>query len=102
MVDYAILRRFYPNKAIFENSTDDLGEEAMNKTEPPDDDFLAMLPPHIFGFDIESKTWSKCRTGIHDPLPKLSFETRWLTGSQGLSESIARQPLPGIRTPSIG
>lgn len=60
MVDYAMLRRFYPNKPIFDNNTDDLGEEAMSKTEPPDDDFLAMLPSCIFGFDIESKAWSKC------------------------------------------
>lgn len=97
-----MLRRFYPNKAIFDNSTDDLGEETMNKTEPPDDDFLAMLPPYIFGFDIDSKTWSKCGTRILDPLPKLSFATQWLTGSQGLSELIARRPLPGIRTLSTG
>lgn len=102
MVDYTMLRRIYPNKRIFENNTDDLGEEAMNKTEPPDDDFLAMLPPYIFGFDIDSKAWSKCRTAIHDPLPKLSFATQWLTGSQGLSELIARRLLPGTRTPSIG
>lgn len=59
MVDYAMLRRIYPNKNIFDYNTDDLGEEAMNKTEPPDDDFLAMLPPHIYAFDIDSKTWSK-------------------------------------------
>lgn len=59
MVDYAMLRRMYPDKTIFSNATDDLGEEAMNKIEPPDDDFLAMLPPHIYGFDIDSKTWSK-------------------------------------------
>lgn len=64
MVDYAMFRRIYPNKSIFDDNTDDLGEEAMNKTEPPDDDFLAMLPPYIYGFDIDSKTWSKYETGF--------------------------------------
>lgn len=76
MVDYAMLRRIYPNKAIFDGNTDDLGEEAMNKTEPPDDDFLVMLPSHIFGFDIESKAWSKCGMRIHDPISKFSFATQ--------------------------
>lgn len=73
MVDYAMLRRIYPDKTIFKTTTDDLGEEAMNKTEPPDDDFLAMLPPYIYGFDIDSKTWSKYGTVIHDPIPKLQL-----------------------------
>ncbi|KAL2288349.1 hypothetical protein FJTKL_04389 [Diaporthe vaccinii] len=61
MVDYAMLRRMYLNKAIFKNTIDDLGEEALNKTEPPDDDFLVMLPPYIYGFDIDSKAWKLIR-----------------------------------------
>lgn len=31
----------------------------MNKKEPPNDEFLAMLPSHIDAFDIDSKAWSK-------------------------------------------
>lgn len=76
MIDYTMLRRIYPNKVIFKEATDELGKEAMNKSEPPDDDFLAMLPPYIYGFDIDSKTWSKFRTDIHDPIPKYSFATQ--------------------------
>lgn len=71
MVDYAMFRRIYPNKAIFDNNTDDLGEEAMNETEPPDDDFLAMLPPYIYGFDIDSKTWSKYGADFQDTIAKI-------------------------------
>lgn len=79
MVDYAMFRRIYPSKSIFANAADDLGEEAMNKAEPPDDDFLAMLPPYIYGFDIDSKTWSKYRRSIHSLIPKHSFAAQWLT-----------------------
>jgi hypothetical protein len=31
----------------------------MNKKEPPDDDFLALLPPEIHAFAFSTKTWSK-------------------------------------------
>lgn len=79
MVDYAMYRRMYPNKSIFDDNTDDLGEQAMNKTEPPDDDFLALLPPYILGFDIDSKTWSKHRNSMHSPIPKYSFAAQGLT-----------------------
>lgn len=58
MVDYEMLRRLYPTKDIFESRVDDLGEEAMRKEEAPDDDFLAMMPPHMYAFEIESKAWS--------------------------------------------
>jgi hypothetical protein len=58
-VDYDIYRRFHPNKCIFDDRMDDLGEEAMVKDEPPDDEFLAMLPPEIHAFDLASKAWSK-------------------------------------------
>lgn len=59
MVDYEMFRRLYPDKDIFDGRIDELGGEAMQKSEPPDDDFLAMLPPRIYAFDIESKAWSK-------------------------------------------
>jgi hypothetical protein len=58
MVDYDIYRRLHPKKAIFSDRTDDLGTEAMNKTEPPDDDFLAMMPPEIHAYDFSTKAWS--------------------------------------------
>jgi hypothetical protein len=59
MVDYSIFKRMHPRKPIFSTEADDLGSEAMNKKEPPDDDFLALLPPDIHAFDFSAKTWSK-------------------------------------------
>lgn len=58
MVDYTMFRRMHPSKSIFVYQKDDLGE-AMNKNEPPDDDFLAMLPAQIHAFDLSTKSWSR-------------------------------------------
>jgi hypothetical protein len=44
---------------MFSSQQDDLGKEAMEKDEPPEGDFLALLPPNIHVFDLEDKTWSK-------------------------------------------
>lgn len=62
MVDYDMLRRLYPAKQIFDNKSDDLGEEAMAKSDPPDEEFLMLLPPHVYGFEIEYKVWRKFAT----------------------------------------
>jgi hypothetical protein len=59
MIDYKIFRSMHPSKPIFDDQTDDLGAEAMAKNEPPDDDFLAMMPPRIHAFDLANKAWSK-------------------------------------------
>lgn len=58
MVDYDTYRRIYPRKAIFTSKVDDLGQEAMEKGEPPDDDFLAMMPSKIHAFELTTKAWS--------------------------------------------
>ncbi|KAB2573671.1 hypothetical protein DBV05_g7671 [Lasiodiplodia theobromae] len=57
MVDYQMLKRMHPKKAIFQYKGDDLGEEAMNAKNPPDDDFLALLPSHIHAFSLQRKHW---------------------------------------------
>lgn len=59
MVDYNIFKRMHPHNSLFSTETDDLGSEAMAKNEPPDDQFLALLPPEMHAFDLGAKTWSK-------------------------------------------
>lgn len=58
MIDYHIFRSMHPYNKMFDNQTDDLGAEPMAKMEPPDDDFLAMMPPRIHAFDLANKAWS--------------------------------------------
>ncbi len=38
---------------------DDLGPEAMESDEPPDDSFVLLLPAEILGFGFHDKKWSK-------------------------------------------
>lgn len=59
MVDYNIFKRMHPHNPQFSTETDDLGSEAMSKNEPPDDQFLALLPPEMHAFDLAAKTWGK-------------------------------------------
>lgn len=67
MVDYQMLKRMHPKKAIFQYKGDDLGEEAMNAKNPPDDDFLALLPSHIHAFSLQRKHWCKSSAFLFDP-----------------------------------
>lgn len=57
MVDYQILKRMHKNKNIFKAIRDDLSVEAMESEQPPAGDFLALLPPYIFAFDLQEKSW---------------------------------------------
>lgn len=59
IVDYQIFRRMHKTNNMFVVVRDDLGEEAMNKHEPPEGDFLALLPPYIHGFSLQTKSWRK-------------------------------------------
>ena len=38
---------------------DDLGQEAMQREEPPGDEFLLTLPVVLPGFKMDDKTWSE-------------------------------------------
>jgi hypothetical protein len=49
----------HPKNSVFSSQVDDLGSEAMERKEPPDDHFLALLPPQIHAFDFSTKSWSK-------------------------------------------
>jgi hypothetical protein len=57
MVDYDIYRRLHPHKDMFNSKVNQLSKEAFDATEPPDEDFLALLPPEIHGFDLANKAW---------------------------------------------
>ncbi len=59
MIDYSMFRRMHPQKPIFQDRRDDLGNKAMNEEEPPSDEFLAVLPPQIHAFDFARKSWRK-------------------------------------------
>lgn len=59
MIDYNMFQRMHSRKEMFANRADDLGSEAMNRNEPPSDEFLALLPPEIHAFDFSAKAWSK-------------------------------------------
>ncbi|KAK4185152.1 P-loop containing nucleoside triphosphate hydrolase protein [Podospora australis] len=61
MVDYKMYKRMHPRKKIFEEQADDLGSEAMNKTEPPSDDFLTIMPPEVHAYDLSAKIWKLIR-----------------------------------------
>ncbi|KAM7189870.1 P-loop containing nucleoside triphosphate hydrolase [Rhypophila sp. PSN 637] len=90
MVDYNIFKSLHSTKAIFRNKADDIGKTAMDKDEPPDDDFLAIMPPKIHAFNFTMKSWRLIRvdriTGVtwnKDAFKRLVVppETRELIGA---------------------
>jgi len=62
MVDINTLRLMHPESKVFEKVRrlhDHLGPDAAPGKEPPNDEFLLLLPPNIYGFNMQSKVWSK-------------------------------------------
>jgi hypothetical protein len=59
MIDYNMYRRFYPDREIFADMTDGLEEGVFDSSEPPEGDFLALLPASVHAFDLSRKTWRK-------------------------------------------
>lgn len=60
MIDIAAYRKFHPDAAIFKKRlNDDLGVEAMQAQDPPasQKDFLLLLPPNVYGFNMIEKKW---------------------------------------------
>ena len=64
MVDYNMYKKLHPQNLMFRTQADDLGSEAMNKKEPPDSHFLALLSPELVAFNLSTKTWSKSFKGF--------------------------------------
>ncbi|KAI1130671.1 P-loop containing nucleoside triphosphate hydrolase protein [Nemania abortiva] len=61
MIDYEVFRRMHPKNEIFDLIIDDLGQEVMDRDQPPSDTFLACLPAHIHGYDLSEKAWKLIR-----------------------------------------
>jgi len=60
MIDYTVYRRLYPAKDIFVDHSDKrLSEEAMDQPEPPEGDFVILLPAQVHAFDFATKEWSE-------------------------------------------
>ncbi|KAF7547673.1 hypothetical protein G7Z17_g7565 [Cylindrodendrum hubeiense] len=55
MIDYAMYKRLHPSASIFKFEYLDVEHDWME--EPPEDIFLACLPPKILVFDFSKKTW---------------------------------------------
>ncbi|KAI9869908.1 MAG: hypothetical protein M1830_004937 [Pleopsidium flavum] len=58
MIDTTTYRKMHPDAAKSNPQLrDDLGPKALERDEPPDGDFVMLLPPNIFGFNMQEKKW---------------------------------------------
>ncbi|GAB1316432.1 hypothetical protein MFIFM68171_06642 [Madurella fahalii] len=57
MIDYDMYRRLHPGKQIFRWVATEEERNITDMDNPPNDDFLACLPPGIHGFDFSTKSW---------------------------------------------
>ncbi|KAI9876054.1 MAG: hypothetical protein M1830_007447 [Pleopsidium flavum] len=66
MIDTTTYKKMHPD-AVISNFLlrDDLGPKVLEQDEPPDGDFVMLLPPNIFGFNMQEKKWvNLCVDGI--------------------------------------
>ena len=59
MVDIEMYRRMHSDEEQKPRQPDDLSEEAMNGSDPPEYPFLLLLPTKVRGFGFHDKKWSK-------------------------------------------
>jgi hypothetical protein len=60
MIDIENYRRMHSGDELKPRGPDDLSEEDMDSSEPPDDHpFLMVLPGKVSGFGFHDKKWSK-------------------------------------------
>ncbi|KAI9874942.1 MAG: hypothetical protein M1830_009098 [Pleopsidium flavum] len=58
MIDTTTYRKMHPDAVISNRPLrDDLGPKVLERDEPPDGDFFMLLPPNIFGFNMQEKKW---------------------------------------------
>ena len=58
MIDITTYKKMHPEAAISNKLLRNyLEPKVMDSEEPPDGDFLLLLPPNIFGFDMLEKKW---------------------------------------------
>lgn len=86
MVDVATYWKIHSNQRN-ETYEDQLGD-AMNEDEPPEGNFLLLLPPSIYGFNMQEKKWMDLRTDCISDVKwnKKAFET--LAVDQDIKELI--------------
>ena len=59
MIDLSMFYKMYPEKLPIRRLKDELGPEIMASEEPPDGDFVLLLPTNLRGFDLAEKTWKE-------------------------------------------
>jgi hypothetical protein len=61
MIDTTTYKRMHPPEPGKTDQllNDELGTEVMERDEPPEGNFVLLLPPTIYGFNMQEKTWSK-------------------------------------------
>ena len=61
MVDITTYKRMHPATDIAKvRLKDGIGRQAMENDGPPDDKFVLLLPPFVYGFNMQEKEWSMC------------------------------------------
>jgi hypothetical protein len=60
MIDISAYYKMHPKAQRLignSNDADKLSDEDMSKDQPPEGDFLLLLPSNIFGFHMQEKRW---------------------------------------------
>jgi hypothetical protein len=58
MVDFQTYRYMHPDApAAGKRLNDSLGPDKMASEKPPEDDFVLLLPPSVYGFNMLDKKW---------------------------------------------
>lgn len=79
MVDITTYKRMHPATDIAKSRLKDgIGKQAMENDPPPDDKFVLLLPPFVYGFNMQEKEWSTCELSCRQGstlinLSKLNF-----------------------------
>ena len=67
MIDLTTYYKMYPDKKPKLPLRDELGPDAMDSEEPPDGDFVLLLPTNVRGFNLTEKNWKELDVnGISD------------------------------------
>jgi hypothetical protein len=64
MVDNTTYKQLHQDSTEVEPEVDDLGQEAMDREDPPDGPFILLLPASTRGYGMHDKKWSKL--AFHD------------------------------------